>query len=524
MASLSESTAKAVRSAATGYAAAVLLAALYPTVFVLSQNWYALPPAQSIWLVAVAILSGLAVYALVEIGLRAAGWAVARWRGAPPSPAVRPIAFAVACTVVFALLISKTMKATLGSGTLAIIAYVAIGAVIVWAFSRGAQRYVNAFLALLTAIAGVSWAASAMDTSQSWIATIRQDFERTRFKRKPNIYLFIYDAYGSEDAFRKVFAYDNARHYGDLRQRQFKVVHTFANYGSTLQTAIAVFLGLHHYYGPATGFNDSKKGRSLLAGLYHNPVLETLRSNGYRLQYIHSLDYFVNEQGVLDYMFPEKPVSDALRVFGLPLLKIKRVLLDEQREVLYSRLRPAPAAGSEPWFTFAHVNLPGHANLNKSWRDLADFETRFRERTAAANTHMLETIDRIRAVDPDAVVVLFGDHGAHRYNRLATSEDLDADIQAAGATLETVTLDQFGIMIAVGSAGRCDDYVYDGMTPVNIMRTVFACLAEDRRLLAARADDISLHHGKGGTLLVVAEDGKALPAWKAYTPLATPFN
>lgn len=511
--------------ASGGYAAAVVLSALYPTMFVLSQNWYALHISQSLWLIGVAIVAGLVLYAVVELVLWGAASLYLRLRGTALPARVRPIVFGVVCAALVGLLLSRTLKLALPDRNLIVPAYLAIGTAFVWAFLRGGQRYVSAFLALLSVIAGVSWAVSANDSSGSWLAEMKQDFETVSFKRKPNIYLFIYDAYSNKDAYTKVFDFDNSAHYAALDARGFKVLHTFSNYASTLQTSLGTFLGAHHYYRTETGFADSQQARPFLAGIIHNPVLATLKANGYKLQYIHSLDYFVNELGKLDYMFPDKPISSSLRVFGVPLLKMKRrISIEDQKEVLYERIHK-PAAGDEaPWFTFAHVNIPGHADFAYDWRYQEKFPARFRERTAIANAHMLETIDRIHAADPEAVIVIFGDHGGHRYNGLGNAADPNAAFKDAGVTPEIVTLDESGIMIAIGSAGRCDAYVYDGMTPINMMRTVFACLAEDPALLDTRADDITLYRQKTRNLLITARNGNALPAWEPFNPVAAPFR
>ncbi|WP_139247720.1 LTA synthase family protein [Hyphomicrobium sp. CS1GBMeth3] len=507
-----------VKDGWAGYAASVVLAALYPTLFVLSQNWYALQAKQSAFLVAFAIVSGLVIYAIVEGALRLIDWIAAKWQRPPVSPGLRAIVFGVVCTVIICLLLAKTIKVAVPDRILVIAVYIAIGAVFVWAFRAGARRRVNAFLSVLSAVAATSWLVSTMDTSQSWIGSVRQDFEQAKFTHKPNIYLFIYDAYSSADAYQKVFDFDNSQHYADLAQRGIKVVHTFSNYNSTLQTAISVFLGKHHFYSTETGLADSQSGRPLLAGVVHNPVLATLKSNGYQLQYIHGIDYFVNEQGVLDYVFPDKPISSALRVFGAPLLRMKRKIgLEPQMEVLRTRLHATPKPGEPPWFTFAHVNLPAHSDMDVHWRQLESFEEDFRQKTKIANVNMLDTIDRIRAADPEAVILIFGDHGAHRYNRLADVDDPNAAFKEAGISPEVAALDDFGIMIAVGSGGRCDDEVYDGMTPVNMMRTLFACLADDKSLLDNRVEDIALYRGKERqNVFLTAQDGRTLPEWKPF--------
>jgi hypothetical protein len=188
--------------------------------------------------------------------------------------------------------------------------------------------------------------------------------------------------------------------------------------------------------------------------------------------------------------------------------------MDEQKSMLLSRVNGEPGADGGPWFTFAHVALPSHGPTDKSWLQLKDFERIFVERTVRANAHSLELIDRIRAKDPNAIIVIFGDHGAWRYRKVWS---LDADpnraFERAGVSSQSMALDLFGTMIAIYSNGRCDDYVYEYMTPVNIMPTIFACLANQRGLLERRADDIAIFP-LGKTLFLVARNGQPLPRWE----------
>jgi hypothetical protein len=352
--------------------------------------------------------------------------------------------------------------------------------------------------------------------------------ELAKFAERPNIYFFIYDAYGSDAAYRKVFGFDNSPHYRALGERGFKVVHTFSNYWGTWPTTLGVFLGSHHYYRMISGVDDTKLGRKIMAGLANNPVYDTLWSNGYHIQQIHGIDYFVTERGKLDYLFPEEPAYSAVKIYGSPavtaLLGNQNVdagerSIEEQREALLSHLPDPPAPAKQPWLTFSHVSLPAHGPKS-NWLALEYFEKEFVERTLRANEHMLVVMDAIAEKDPGAIVVIIGDHGAWRYRDVWT---LDADpnraFEKAGVEPEIVTNDIFGVMIAVRSAGRCDDYVYPGVTPVNIMRVVFACLARDLKLLEGRADDVSLatlRIQRSKQLWLAAKEGVALPQWQPY--------
>jgi hypothetical protein len=511
----------------------VLLSALYPTIFALANNWYAVSPGKIAWLLAAAAVAGVAVYALAELAVAVIGW-VSAASGLRPREslisALRRCLFAVVCPALLFALLAGTLSILLKSFAAVGIAFVATVVGLCFLFGHGRQRYFNVALGFLTLLAAGTWLLSLGKhyISAAESATIidrKEAFELAQLTERPNIYFFIYDAYGSDAAYRNVFGFDNSEHYRSLAGRGFKVVHTFSNYWWTWPTVLSVFLGNHNYYRMVDGIHDTSQGRKVMAGWRHNPVFETLRSNEYRIQQIHGSDYFVAERGSLDYVFPEEPVYGALKIYSSPLLDrlfSKEVShwgrdIVEQKEVLLSRL-PAPPAGEVgPWLTFSHVAVPGHGPTDKDWRALETFEKTFVDLTVRANVHMLAVMDAIAAKDPQAIVVIIGDHGAWRYRGVWTVDpDPNRAFEKEGLAPETVTNDLFGVMIAVRSAGRCDDYVYPGVTPVNIMRVVFACLARDPKLLEGRPGDVSI--AWVGNLWLVAKDGRALGEWQAYAP------
>ncbi len=505
------------------FAATIVLATVAPTLFVLSQNWYAVHFTKALWLVCASLAAGLGLAVLTELVARGLAFIAARGKNkAAVVTSFRNFLFPLISAIILCVLLYRTLQPVMPFRAVQIGMCILFAVVLVVVYGHGGQRIVNTFLTIFSIVAATSWASAALPAKAPQANEIRQDFETAKFKTRPNIYLFIYDAYGSKDVYERLFHFDNNAHYAALERRGFKVLHTFSNYDSTWYTTTATFIGAHHYFRLAFGNDDTLIGRPMMAMMSHNPVLETLKSNGYHLQQIHGLDYFVNERGRLDYIYPEESMASALRLFNLPLLnklggRKRRVSLEAQSSVLYERIAKPSSQTSEPWFTFSHVNIPAHAP-GVSWLQLGGFERTFVENTKRANVHMLETVDRIKAVDPTAVIVIFGDHGARRYNKIWGSGDPNEAFKKAGVTPETITLDLYGIMIAVYSAGRCNEFFYPTMTPVNIMRTVFACLAEDPALMSRRAADISLFGGTKGGLLLTVEDGRMLPFWRSYDP------
>ncbi len=514
---------------------AIALAFAYPVVFALSNNWYTTSAGKIAWLIGAIAVAAVAAWALY----RGVGALADRlFRGPRAAASIDWAKWiksgALAAISVGALIVLLAGTLHLGSGNhpmLAVGIWWLLGsAAVAGLIAAGHLARVNLVLALLVGFASASWVLSAAQASLAAalggsVLEERASFEGAKFKAKPNIYFFIYDAYGSEDVYKKNLAFDNSPHYRDLAARGFKVVHTFSNYFATWPTTMSVFLGQHHYYDLSSGVDDTKFGRAMMAGLARNPVLETLRANGYRIQYVHGIDYFVHERGTLDFLYPEDPPWSVLRIFGSPVLHSLigkdnivpgRRERAEQKEVLFARIDEAAAKSAGPWFTFVHVNLPAHGPIDKSWFNLAYFEKEFREKTVAANAHMLEVMGRIIGADPGAVVIVIGDHGAWRYRNVWVGHDLPSEaLKAAGIAPETVALDLFGIMIAVRAPGGCDRSFYAGITPVNVMRALFACLSENADVMRDHPADISLFKKKD-PIWAVAKDGRALPAWELF--------
>jgi hypothetical protein len=513
--------------------AAILLSVLYPTLFAFSQNWYTASGREWVLLGGLAFGFGLMVAVLYHVLAPLAAVLLSRVAGRDGKTKAKPIAhavlLAVACVVPFFLLLDGTFRDMLGGPRRVLALQLVVLAAAAWLFRRGHSAKYSAVLATASAASIVSFAAIYLVAPRSGKAEIAktQDFETATLKAKPNIYFFIYDAYGSEQVYANNFGFDNSKHYAELEKRRFRVVHTLSNYANTWATTLSFFSGSHHYYTMNFRNDDTTSGRDVLNGHAHNPVITTLRRNGYRVQFVHASDYFVSDQGDLDIAYAAKPRLNILRLYGSErlddLVGLKDAasrarLLDQQDNYLLERIPEIAKAGAGPWFTFFWQPLPNHSEKRVFFTKQAGFAATFIERTQQANERMLRVVDRIIRDDPSAIVVVIGDHGAWRYAGAAYRDpDPNKAFEHYGITPQAATLDLFGAMIAIRSGGLCDDLVYRGLTPVNIMRVVFACLAERRDVLQGKADDISMFH-VNNRLWLTGREGTMLPVWQAFDP------
>jgi hypothetical protein len=509
---------------------ALFLSAVYPAVFLLSLNWYQLTNEKIALILLLPSMLALTVYLLIRATIRLCFHAQRepRKHSLSRSDAI-PLMIALACSTLFFFFMFGTLQILLVHELFILLCFAALSAFLVALAMNRRLVYWTTFLSIMTVTSLIAWiqsviAATTERAAEQLRASANPPFQELKFKRKPNIYLIIYDAYGNERLYSEVFGIDNAEIHRELVSRQFKVLNTYSNYWATWETMLAVFLADHHYYDLSVGY-DSRIGPSIMNGTTFNAVHSVLKNNGYKVQYIESSAYLVKYQGNLDYLYSgEEPVYTGWRLFSNPILDLLPSVRPKSREgyavnlteILFKRLDEA-AGSSNHFFTYIHLPLPGHASSIRSWRDLKDYEQAYREFTSQANALMPRTIDRILEIDPNALIVIMGDHGSWRYNKAWNREsDPNDGFRTNGLDSNIVTLDLFGILLAVRSGGQCDQFIYDTLTPVNLMRVLFSCLTGDEKLIDRRAPDISIFSdtfSRGYGLYMAVDNGKILKPW-----------
>jgi hypothetical protein len=82
--------------------------------------------------------------------------------------------------------------------------------------------------------------------------------------------------------------------------------------------------------------------------------------------------------------------------------------------------------------------------------------------------HFLTMFDKIVARDPEAVVIVQGDHGSSFNSKLVTRPE---------SWPEEAFEERFGILMAARVPPGCRDDLYSSLSPVNVFRLVLSCLS-----------------------------------------------
>ena len=266
----------------------------------------------------------------------------------------------------------------------------------------------------------------------------------------PSMYLVLMDGYPRADVLLDRFGFDNSAFLSDLESREFDVAEASrSNYTATQLTLATMF---HMRYadeisGLVPGPSDPPDQYRLLTRRINDGVaLDVLKTAGYRI--VTSVSAVSDAS-----LFAADVVRDSgqITLFEEQLLRLSLgarivhslapdVLANQQRQRVHSNFQhlkeTAASESDDPTFMLAHVMLPHTPHLFAAtgasvrlpecypvrcqmWESRAEllgldeeaFTSSMTEQIAYTNQLVIASVDAIIEADPDAVIIVFSDHG-----------------------------------------------------------------------------------------------------------------
>jgi hypothetical protein len=228
-------------------------------------------------------------------------------------------------------------------------------------------------------------------------------------------------------------------------------------------------------------FLNTSMERHLCAG--GAKTFQIFARNGYGTASIQS-HYMTGGTMLVDEYWP--PVNTMGNEIEFTFTLIKSILFGEfqwdmefvntySENTYHEFLREKMAVKKSPWFTVMHANLPGHGQLSGKLRP---YETElYVERLTEALDYMKDDIKAIRRNSPNAIIIIFGDHGP-----FLTGDGTQnlANYDSPAEISEFMIRDRFGTLVAIRWPDRARAEKYDKDLTVNqdIFPVVFSYLAD----------------------------------------------
>ncbi|HEX2767527.1 MAG TPA: hypothetical protein VHR55_12930 [Candidatus Limnocylindria bacterium] len=311
---------------------------------------------------------------------------------------------------------------------------------------------------------------------------------------RPNVYLLLLDGYPRADSLREYFNYGNDPFIHDLEDRGFVIAAgsraaattTFQSVPSLLHMRSPAALGLVPFYSTPA---ERTHVRDLIN---ESPAVATFREAGYSVVSIPSgagpLE--LRDADVVVEVAPLSALETSLIDGGIVNVVATNALYEIRRRTVdaaFDAFASSPSLAPSPRFVFAHVMSP-HAPFAFSstgaalpplacapWCDMGTAQLPALGMTMEeiagpligqleyVNGRVLEAVDAVVAHDPDAVIVIFSDHGARldpddveEWHRTFFAARLPGTPNAFGdsPTLATVLSTLFDVYFDKGTTAR----------------------------------------------------------------------
>lgn len=257
---------------------------------------------------------------------------------------------------------------------------------------------------------------------------------------KPNIYLLTYDAYVNNETLNQ-YGIDNSKQEDFLKNNGFTLYDSYTVSISSIESMGSVF----------ELKNGELGNRYNVAG--YATVFSILKNNGYNISAILTPYFFQNVKSGYDYSFPKyenakSATEHLIKSILMGYMSEGELMISKFNNFNHEKTRFLSSPSHfKPQFLYSHDNLPGHSPDIGSCRK---FETNFfGDRLKQANEIMVSDVNNIIKNDPNAIIIINGDHGP----RLTKN----CDVLSKGAyKRESITRldmqDRYGSFLAVRMA------------------------------------------------------------------------
>ena len=300
----------------------------------------------------------------------------------------------------------------------------------------------------------------------------------------PNIYLLVYDAYIPNKTMLG-YGIDNSLQEDYLSGQGFKLYpHTYSIGSSTVATMSRVLNASTDYYG------TSRRGVSG-DGIVQN-IVKNLGYKTYGLFYSDfmfrgfgdSYNYSIPKSSTPPYIKLSKSILVGEFRFNLDDIGFEGQTRDQFVEAKQSIFKGISAGNRV--FVYMHTNVPTHSQ--NSGACLPNETDLFKERLKSANIEMRQDLQIIIKNDPEAIIIVAGDHGPYLTKNCTSTSGVYDISKISRSDIQ----DRYASFLAIRWPTK-DFAKYDDITVLqDLFPAVFAYLYKDTSILESKVDPVTI--------------------------------
>ncbi len=355
-------------------------------------------------------------------------------------------------------------------------------------------------------------------------ALIIQNFQNFPIEEKmhlrPNIYIVYLESYMSSHTLRTTYNYNNTSFENALMEKGFKVYDNHYSHAAfTKGSLLSLFLMNENVFTQFAGSGDViSNAHTIISGGVNNLLFNFLKKNEYSIStYYDSQDYYIKSHGkLLDHAIADIDNSylNVLESIAPRLLRVvnylNKSLLNKSENYTYMDIYPKTFKHIEKIATMTNPSFFLIKPLNKLHIDVTalgknDYQKwissgEYQRNINQNNEELLSLVNVIEKNDPDALVILLGDHG-HRYTLLATFGEvchltlahLKKKYPKLGMTSQEIVDDMYSVFCAIKMPKNTKrkEFLDSPFAYSDLFKHIFAALDDNPAFLKHKSKNIS---------------------------------
>ena len=315
------------------------------------------------------------------------------------------------------------------------------------------------------------------------------------FEETPNVYFIGFDSIVPESIMNKYMGVETTEFHEVLAGEARRFRNLFANGdGTSASFGALMALDLDIYLnGRRLALGEPR----YFSGRDPSPLIWIMRENGYETTSIYNDTFFGRRQGpyIDNYIVNRKKwgicslLDESIRRWAFwgycKMLEASwpQDAVAPKGDFLLRELTNLD--GSRPKFVIAHLWMPGHTGRFNYYdkEDRENYIEYYYRESNRAGLYLRQIIEHLRSNDPNAILFVFGDHGAKLSKGIKIEEDPTFFLQ-----------DRFGVLGGVYPRDRCAEYFDEAeskgyVTILDAVHAILSCLSGGQSALVEPRHD-----------------------------------
>jgi hypothetical protein len=384
-----------------------------------------------------------------------------------------------------------------GEGVFGIIAMMAFFLTFLYRLeNQSILKFSRTFLVLMLVFSTVQILTGGITVDS--LRVVPNHFKIPKFTKHPNVYIISFDTLSPEIIIKKNLNLASVPYDDEIITAEGRIIpNAFAERIPTKASLNAVHAMDMKY------FDSFRKTNVMINSKAENPVYKIFRANGYKIQFLYETSYFGVNKGKLDYYGVAKAdglckhteKSYALLGYCTPTVRkvFAAVFFEEDRQypqLLFDRIHDVSKT-NEAWLTLAHVYMPGHSKNSfdpykkEDWEEL---KLSYKEQADLTAKTLKTLFQTLKENDPQAVLIIFGDHGLLASRSLLNDEKKmnsnalsfnEAELASdSPLSYKQIVQDRHAVLFAVFPKDFCPEaFNHNPYSTVRTMRDMIKCLS-----------------------------------------------